>query len=116
MDQEKEEVLNTYKAIQQAMIDKDIDTLDSLFQDDLIFTHMSGKKQTKKEFFGEIRDGVLNYYSYQINDYEIEANDNTAVLKGHTTLTAKVYGMSGSWTLPVSFRFEKINGRWIVGN
>ena len=47
------------------MIDKDIDTLNDLVTADKTFTHMSGKVQTKEQFFGEIEDGTLNYYSYK---------------------------------------------------
>ena len=50
---EEQAILETYDRFQQAMIDKDIDTLNSLVTEDIVFTHMSGKQQTKEEFFGE---------------------------------------------------------------
>ena len=113
---EETRVLATYETIQQAMIDKDIDTLDRLYLDGTIFTHMSGKTQTKKEFFGEIADGTLNYYAYEIHDPRITISGNEAVLTASVTLTAKVYGASGNWTLPVSSRFTKIDGVWYSKN
>ena len=113
---EEAQVLAAYKAIQQAMIDKDIETLDSMFLDGTIFTHMSGKTQTKEEFFGEIADGTLNYFAYVIHDPQITVNGDEAELAASVTLTAKVYGASGDWTLPVHARFTKINGEWISYN
>ena len=110
------EVLATYKAIQQAMIDKDIGTLDRLYLEGTTFTHMSGKKQTKAEFFGEIADGTLNYYAYDIQNPEITVDGDEAALSASVTLKAKVYGSSGSWTLPVRAHFTKINGQWIAHN
>ena len=56
-----------FERFEQAMIDKDIDTLNDLVTADKTFTHMSGKVQTKEQFFGEIEDGTLNYYSYKLN-------------------------------------------------
>ena len=109
-------VLDTYKAIQQAMIDKDIDTLDRMILNGTTFTHMSGKTQTKEEFFGEIADGTLNYYAYEIHDPQITINGDEAVLTASVTLTAKVYGASGDWTLPVNARFTKIDGAWYSHN
>ena len=109
-------VLDTYKAVQQAMIDKDIDTLDRMILDGTTFTHMSGKTQTKEEFFGEIADGTLNYYAYEIHDPQITINGDEAVLTASVTLTAKVYGASGDWTLPVNARFTKIDGAWYSHN
>ncbi len=110
------EVLAAYEAIQQAMIDKDMETLDRLYQDGTTFTHMSGKVQTKAEFFGEIADGTLNYFAYDIHDPQITVDGDEATLTVSVTLTAKVYGASGSWTLPVNAHFTKNDGRWIAHN
>lgn len=110
------EVLAAYEAIQEAMIDKDIDTLDSLYQDGTTFTHMSGKVQTKAEFFGEIADGTLNYFAYSIHDPQITVDGDEATLTASVTLAAKVYGASGDWTLPVNAHFTRIDGQWIAHN
>jgi len=59
MINEEEKVLAAYKTMQQAMIDKDINKLDRIVKDGTTFTHMSGKTQTKEEYFGEIADGTL---------------------------------------------------------
>ncbi len=115
-ESENERVLAVYETIQQAMIDKDITSLDRLYLDGTIFTHMSGKTQSKEEFFGEISDGTLNYYKYVIHDPQIEVDGNEAVLSASVTLTAKVYGASGEWTLPVNAHFTKIDGEWYSHN
>ena len=116
MINEEEKVLAVYKSMQQAMIDKDIDKLNRIVKDVTTFTHMSGKTQTKEEYFGEIADGTLNYHQYKIANCKITVNGDTAILKANVTLTANVYGISGSWTLPVNAHFEKINGEWIYTN
>lgn len=116
MINEEEKVLAAYEAMQQAMIDKDVDALDRIIKDGTTFTHMSGKTQTKEEYFGEIADGTLNYYRYKIGNCEITINGDTATLSADVTLTAKAYGTSGSWTLPVNAHFEKINDEWIYTN
>ena len=110
------EVLAAYEAIQRAMIEKDVETLDRLYLDGTTFTHMSGKVQTKAEFFGEIADGTLNYFAYDIHDPQITVDGDEAALSASVTLTAKVYGASGSWTLPVNAHFTRINGQWIAHN
>ena len=46
---EESAVLAAFEKMQQAMIDKDIDTLTSLVTEDKTFTHMSGKVQTKMD-------------------------------------------------------------------
>ena len=113
---EESAVLKTFETMQQAMIDKDMDTLDAVIKDDTIFTHMSGKQQTKAEYFAEIRNGTLNYYGYHIADLHIAVDGDHAVLTCTTTLDAKVYGFSGSWDLHTNAYYEKIDGEWIYCN
>ena len=113
---EEAQVLAAYEAIQQAMIDKDIETLDRLYLDGTTFRHMSGKVQTKAEFFGEIADGTLNYFAYDIQHPQITVDGDEATLSASVALTARVYGASGTWTLPVNAHFTKIDGQWYAHN
>ena len=110
------EILETYERFQQAMIDKDIAVLYELVTDDKTFTHMSGRKQTKEQFFGEIEDGTLNYFKSVIHDPVITVDGDKANLKAKTTLTAKVYGMSGTWTLPTDQNFCRTEDGWRLCN
>ena len=116
MTREETEVLAAFEAMQQAMIDKDVDAMRALTTDDKTFTHMSGKIQTREEFFGEIADGTLNYFGYEVHDPRVKIEGDHATLTGSTTLEALVYGMSGSWTLPTNARFVRIDGAWIQCN
>ncbi len=116
MNTDEAAVLRAYEAIQQAMIDKDIETLDRLYLDGTTFTHMSGKTQTKEAFFGEIADGTLNYFAYDIQHPQITVDGDEATLSASVALTAKVYGASGTWTLPVNAHFTKIDGQWYAHN
>ena len=116
MNAEQKAVLAAFERMQQAMIDKDVETMLSLVTEDKTFTHMSGKKQTKEEFFGEIADGTLNYYQYEIHNPVVTVNGDTAALTADTTLTAKVYGMSGRWTLATEAHFIRVEGEWIQCN
>ena len=78
MTTEEKEVYVTYQAINKAMIQKDRAAMERYFDKNLIFTHMSGKKQTREEFIGEIMDGTLNYFKVDTKDYSISVNGDTA--------------------------------------
>lgn len=112
----EETILSTFESFQQAMIDKDIELMNSLVTPDITFTHMSGKKQTKEEFFKEIENNTLNYYDYTIQNPVVKVTGNKAVLIADTTLRANVYGISGIWTLPTKAHFIKIDGKWFFCN
>ena len=113
MTTEEKEVYAAYEAINNAMIKKDRVAMELYFNDNLTFTHMSGKKQTQKEFIGEIMDGTLNYFKVGTKDFSISVNSDTAHMKVTHTLTAKVYGISGSWTMSGENTYKKWGGIWI---
>lgn len=107
------EILNRFKEFQQALIDKDEAKLNEILTDKYELIHMSGKKQTKQEFISEIMDGTLNYFKSEIIEPTILWDDSErATLVADVTLTAKVYGIDGKWTLDTSVDFEKIGGEW----
>ena len=83
------------------------------FDKNLTFTHMSGKKQTREEFIGEIMDGTLNYFKVDTKDYSINVDGNTAHMKVTHTLKAKVYGISGSLTMSGENTYIKRDGIWV---
>ena len=116
MTDEQIEVLATYEAFEKAMVDKDVATLRKLTAEDTTFTHMSGKTQTRDEFFGEIADGTLNYYGYEIHDPVVTVDGDAAEIRASVTLDAKVYGASGSWTLPVRARLIRNGDDWLLTN
>ena len=112
----EKEVLECFVEYQQALIDKDDAKLDELMADDYILTHMSGKKQTKAQFIEEVMNGTLNYFKSEIHDPNILFDDDeNATFISDVTLTARVYGASGVWTIDTVMDFKKINGKWIIG-
>ena len=110
---EEQNVYASYVAINTAMIEKDRAAMEGYFDEKLIFTHMSGKKQTRKEFIGEIMDGTLNYFKVDTKDYSISVDGDTAHMNVTHTHTAKVYGISGSWTMSGENTYKKRNGIWV---
>ena len=115
LDSIQMEVLNKFKEFQQAMIDKDAKTLNSIMSEDYTLTHMSGKIQTKQEYIKDIIDGVLNYYhSTIINPNIVILEDKYAKLNADVELDAKVYGIKGTWTLNTEILMEKNENIWIL--
>lgn len=115
LNQDQEDVLERFIEFQYAMIEKDLEKLNELLEDNYTLTHMSGKTQTKDEYIGEIMDGTLNYYKSIIHNPIITIKEkDKAILKADVTLDAKVYGIKGTWTLHSEQTMEKINGKWYL--
>lgn len=115
-DMEEQRVIARYQAVQQAMIDRDIDTLDAIILDGTTFTHMSGKTQTKDEYFADIRDGRLNYQSYTMIGAKVRIDGDDATLTCRVVLTANAYGAQGSWPFNVTAHLVRIDGEWYMTN
>jgi len=112
LTQEENEVYQVYRRMQDAMIEKDINTLDMIIMDGTRMKHSDGSTQSKEEYFGEITSGVLNYYRTDLKEILIKVTGDMAVLKCTAYLQAKVYGMSGTFPFPVETCFEKKDGQW----
>ena len=107
------EIIDRFIEFQQALIDKDKIKLNDILTEKYELIHMSGKKQSKEEFIGEIMDGTLNYFKSEIIEPTILWDDSErATLIADVTLTAKVYGINGKWTLDTTVDFEKIDDEW----
>ena len=110
------EILDRFIEFQNALIDKNEHKLNEIILDDYELVHMSGKRQSKKEFIDEVMDGTLNYFKSEIiNPTVLHDGDSSATLIADVTLTAKVYGAQGKWTLNTVAGFEKIDGVWYFG-
>ena len=103
---EEEIILNRYKELEQAMIDKDIDKLNKIVKEGTTFTHMSGKTQSKNEYFEDIRSGALDYQAYTIENPRVTIDGNTDILKARVTLTANAYGAQGTYPFNIYAFFE----------
>ncbi|QTQ10818.1 DUF4440 domain-containing protein [Treponema parvum] len=116
LTKEQKEVYSSYEEICRAMVAKDKASMERYFDKDLTFTHMSGKKQTRCEYIGEIMDGTLNYYKITTKEYNIRVNGDTAYMSVTHTLDAKVYGMTGAWTTRGTATYKKRGGIWVRVN
>lgn len=58
-----------YRAMYRAMIEKDTNSLSSLFSDDFVLEHMTGMRQDRESFFRYLKSGTLNYFSEELCDY-----------------------------------------------
>lgn len=100
----------------QAMTDADIDTLRELVSEDTVFTHMSGRQQTREEYFADIENGNLRYFAIGIENPVIEVNGDLASIIYTSVLNANAYGARGTYRMSGTHWFELRNGNWISVN
>ena len=100
----------------QAMTDADIEVMRELVSEDKAFTHMSGLQQTREEYFADVADGSLNYFTIGIADPVIMVDGDMAQLTYTSVLNANAYGARGTFHMKGTHHYEKRDGAWIIVN
>ena len=116
LSETEREVLYTQARYCQAMTDADIDTMREIVSEDMIFTHMSGKTQSREEYFADIEKGRLNYFTIGIENPVIEVGGDTATITFTSVLNANAYGASGTFRMKGTHHYERRDGEWIAVN
>ena len=94
MPEEELSVLYQQARYCQAMTDADIQTMREIVSENMIFTHLSGRQQTREEYFTDIADGKLDYFTIGIENPVIQADGNTATISFTSVLNANACGRS----------------------
>ncbi len=100
----------------QAMTDADVETMREIVSEDMTFTHMSGMKQTREEYFADIADGRLRYFTFGIEDPVIRVDGDKATVTFTSVLNANAYGARGTYRMKGTHRYELRGGEWIAVN
>ena len=110
---DKEQIIQLYKEMYTAMVNKDTAELERVHDDSFVLVHMTGMRQPKEVYISSIMDGTLNYYSAEHEDMQADIKGNTAVLIGKSKVTAAVFGGGKhTWRLQLRFQLVKKNSEW----
>ena len=75
-----------------AMAEKDIATLNELISDDLVYTHSSGRLDTKQSLTGNMQSGATVYSSVVPSDVKAIECGDTVVLTGACRISVNAGG------------------------
>lgn len=110
---DKEQIIQLYREMYTAMVNKDRAELERVHDDSFVLVHMTGMRQPKDIYISSIMDGTLNYYAASHEDMQVEVKGDTAVLIGKSRVTAAVFGGGKhTWRLQLRFQLVKKNGEW----
>lgn len=112
LNSEQQAVLYQQARYCQAMSDADTKTMSEMVPEDRIFTHMSGHHQTRKEYFADIEDGSLRYFTIGIENPVITIDGKYASIYYTSVLNANAYGARGTYRIEGTHWYEKRDGMW----
>ena len=100
----------------QAMTEADTETMREITSPDMIFTHMSGRQQTREEYFADIENGDLQYFTIGIENPVVNINGSYASVSYTSVLNANAYGARGVYRIDGTHWYEKHGENWIACN
>ncbi|MET0420038.1 MAG: nuclear transport factor 2 family protein [Actinoplanes sp.] len=74
------EVVEAYRAMYRGMLERDTDLLDDLLDSGYTLTHMTGYRQSRKEWLQQIDSGEMRYHSARPHSTSVAVTGDTAVL------------------------------------
>ena len=95
-----------------AMEKADVETLDRIMSDDLIYTHSSGLRQTKFDVIGILGSSEMKYESITPSGVQVRVYNNTAIVAGRATVHIKAHGEKESFEICYLDVYAKQEGRW----
>lgn len=115
-NEEELAVLYQQARYSQAMTEGDTATMREITSPDKTFTHMSGRTQSRDEYFADIESGRLRYFSIGIEEPVVNVDGNLASISYTSVLNANAYGARGTYRINGTHWFEKRGGEWISIN
>ena len=116
LDREALSVLYQAARYCQAMTEADIDTMREIVSEDMKFVHMSGRTQTREEYFADVADGSLTYYAIGMENPMVTVYGDMATVTYTSVLTANAYGARGTFRMKGTHWYRKMGGKWIAVN
>jgi Domain of unknown function (DUF4440) len=112
---EQQQIINLSKQKWNWMADKNVDSLNMLFDDKSKFIHMGGT-WGKTEELATIKDGGIWYKKAEVYAVEVNIFGNTAILLNDIDLVASVGGREVTNPFMVTEVYIKENGKWKMGS
>ena len=113
---EEQAVLYQQAKYCQAMTEADTETMTEITSPDMIFTHMNGRQQTREEYFADIANGNLQYFTIGIQNPVVNINGSYASVSYTSVLNANAYGAKGTYRIDGTHWYEKQDENWIACN
>ena len=98
----------------RAMAAKDVETLEDLLADDLIYTHSSARLDTKRSLIQAMVSGATVYTGVEPSDVKAQDLGDTVVLTGIAQIKVVSNGTPNAFGVRFTDVYAKRDGRWQV--
>ncbi len=103
-DNLKDQIAFVEEELRQAMLASDVNTLNRLISDDLVFTDHLGQLLTKQSDLEVHRSGILNFSTLEPSEQFLKANDEIVIV----SVRMKTSGTYSGEPFTIDLRFTRI--------
>jgi ketosteroid isomerase-like protein len=100
--------------LRRAMLDRDIEVLESLIADGLIFVSQTGAMLTKEADLQMHRSGLLRLIALEPSERRVESFEHTAVVSVRMHVVGEYDGATFAGTYRYLRVWAQVDGRWQV--
>lgn len=111
----EQEIIDLSKTKWDWMAQKNVDSLNVLFDAKSVFVHMGGSWGKEREI-NIIKSGGIHYKNADVHSVSVNIIGNTAILLNNITLLAVVGGNEVTNPFIVTEVYVKDNGKWKMGS
>jgi hypothetical protein len=110
----EDELLKTEIRRFEAMTQNDLEVLDQILADDLIYTHSSAKVDTKSQYLADLRAGLVRYNTIKPEDVKVRlySGGNMGIITGKAAVEVTVNGKSSTMNLRYTDVYARRKGKW----
>ena len=95
-----------------AMVDADLDRLDDLLSDDVIYTHSDASVDTKTSYLDMLRSGALVYLAVQHTTDLVVTRPGVAIVAGTMSGSIRMHGAAKTLNSRVAAVWVTEDGQW----
>jgi hypothetical protein len=107
-----EAVLGLEREWREALLKADLSKLETLYDDNLVYTHSSGVVDDKAKYIASLRTGALKYESIEFSEQKANVYNDTAVVTSRVAFKVINQGTPGTFNVRMIHVYVRDGGRW----
>ena len=95
-----------------ATVAADLQALDELLADDLVWTHANGNSDSKSEWLAKVGSGKVKYHSFVFEEKRYREFDGTVVINGRGATSVYHHGGIDTFKMSITAVYAKSGQSW----
>ena len=95
-----------------ATVAADLQALDELLADDLVWTHANGNSDSKSEWLAKVGSGKVKYHSFVFEEKRYREFDGTVVINGRGATSVYHHGGIDTFKMSITAVYARSGHSW----